>query len=198
VSSYVGRYLLSPDMEQQIFATRRHWAALTSIGATFTAFWLGGFVALGLSGGVGIVAMTAVCFLFFSLCWFGWYIAQWYVEVFIVTNRRVLLVSGLFTRRVAIMPLIKVTDLTFEQTATGQLLGYGSFIIESAGQHQALARIDFLPDPEMHYQQVSSLLFGPKVDVDPEDVAPEDVPRRDDAANAGNQVTEPLPRVPTR
>jgi uncharacterized membrane protein YdbT with pleckstrin-like domain len=185
--SYVGRYLLSPDKEQEIFATRRHWGSMFSVGLTFATFWLAGFIALGLSGGAGIVAMTAVCFLFFSLCWFGWFIAQWYVEVFIVTNRRVLLVSGLLTRRVAIMPLIKVTDLTFEETPLGQLLGYGSFIIESAGQHQALARVDYLPDPEVHYQQVASLLFGPKVDVDPEDVLPED--------EQPTQITAPLPRV---
>ena len=30
------------------------------------------------------------------------------------------------------MPLVKVTDLTHEQTAFGRLLDYGSFIIESA------------------------------------------------------------------
>lgn len=204
--SYVDRYLLSADKEKQIFATRRHWAELLATGLTFTAFWIGGFAVLGISGGVGLPAMVAVCFLFFSLCWLAWFVAQWYVEVFIVTNRRVLLVSGLLTRKVAIMPLIKVTDLTFEQTAVGQVLGYGSFIIESAGQHQALARVDYLPNPKHHYLQVAELLFGPKVDVDPEDVRPDQQgPNPPDGGGrppyvggGAPEITEPLPRVPIR
>jgi uncharacterized membrane protein YdbT with pleckstrin-like domain len=189
--SYVGRYLLSPDKEKEIFATRRHWAELLSVGLTFTCFWLGGFIVLGISGGAGLAAMVAVCFLFFSLCWLAWFVAQWYVEVFVVTNRRVLLVSGLLTRKVAIMPLMKVTDLTFEQTATGQILGYGSFIIESAGQHQALARVDYLPDPKVHYQEVAELLFGPKVEADPEDA------RAHESAGEANETVQ-LPRVTSR
>jgi hypothetical protein len=42
----------------------------------------------------------------------------------------------------------------------GQILGYGVFIVESAGQDQALSRIAYLPHPDELYQQVSTLLFG--------------------------------------
>jgi hypothetical protein len=65
---------------------------------------------------------------------------------------------------------MKVTDLTYQQSPLGRILNYGSFILESAGQQQALSRVDFLPQPAKRYQQVSGLLFGTDVDVDPDDL----------------------------
>ncbi len=84
---------------------------------------------------------------------------QWHHERFIVTDRRVLLVYGLLTQRIGVMPLSKVTDLTYERSLAGRLLGYGAFVVESAGQHQAFSRIDFLPYPDRLYHDVSMLLF---------------------------------------
>jgi hypothetical protein len=54
-----------------------------------------------------------------------------------------------------------VTDLTYRRSIPGRLLGYGAFIVESAGQHQAFNQIDFVPSPDRLYQDVSTLLFGP-------------------------------------
>jgi hypothetical protein len=41
------------------------------------------------------------------------------------------------------MPLTKVTDLTFQRTLGGRILGYGTVIAESAGQNQAFERINY-------------------------------------------------------
>ena len=60
------------------------------------------------------------------------------------------------------MPLSKVTDLTFERTAIGRALGYGTIIVESAGQIQALNRIDYVPNPQEVYEALSELIFGEK------------------------------------
>jgi hypothetical protein len=73
-----------------------------------------------------------------------------------------MLTKGIFTHQVGMMPLTKVTDLTFERTLNGRMLGYGTMVIESAGQIQALNRIDFLPDPEEVYEAISELVFGDK------------------------------------
>jgi uncharacterized membrane protein YdbT with pleckstrin-like domain len=91
-----------------------------------------------------------------------WKVGEWQVERFIVTDQRILLTSGLFTRRVAMMPLRKVTDMTYERSLSGRLCGYGTFIMESAGQDQALRSINFLPSPDVLYREVSDLLFGPE------------------------------------
>lgn len=90
----------------------------------------------------------------------GWIIGEWWVERFIVTDQRVMLISGIITRKVAIMPLSKVTDMTYERSLLGQMLGYGAFIVESAGQVQALSTISFIPHPDRLYVQVSEMLFG--------------------------------------
>ena len=58
------------------------------------------------------------------------------------------------------MPLRKVTDMTYERSVLGRLLGYGEFIMESAGQDQALSRVPYLPRPDSLYLEVSQLLFG--------------------------------------
>jgi membrane protein YdbS with pleckstrin-like domain len=182
-SDTLDRYLLRT--ETTVFAVRRHWAALAEVGGILLAYWIGAIIVIALLGNIEIVLLIAICFMFFSLCWFGWQLLDWRVERFLVTNRRVLLISGLLTRNVAIMPLIKVTDLTYQQSPLGRVLGYGSFIIESAGQHQALSRVDYLPQPQKRYQQVSALLFGTNVDIDPDD-------------GVGQQVTQPVPHIPPR
>jgi membrane protein YdbS with pleckstrin-like domain len=166
-ATQTDQYLLRT--ERMIFSVRRHWAALAEVGGMLAIYWIGALIVLGLLGQYQLIRLIALCFMFFSLCWFAWQILDWRIERFMVTNRRVLLISGILTRNVAIMPLMKVTDLTYQQSPLGRVLGYGSFILESAGQQQALSRVDFLPQPAKRYQQVSGLLFGTDVDIDPDD-----------------------------
>ena len=47
----------------------------------------------------------------------------------------------------------------FQRSAMGQLLGYGEFILESAGQDQALRNVDYIPYPEQLYLEVCGLIF---------------------------------------
>jgi membrane protein YdbS with pleckstrin-like domain len=153
-----GRYLLPTErVEIQI---RRHWAVLA--GDTLQAILLlvvGVLLARVLSS-VGFAEMVAVYFCLFVVARWVWRLVDWNHEVLIVTDKRLLLLTGIFSRKVAIMPLVKVTDLTFYRSSTGLLLGYGKFIVESAGQDQALSTIDYVPKPEQLYIQISSLLFG--------------------------------------
>src|SRR3712207_7307605 len=53
-------------------------------------------------------------------------VGEWWMRHFIVTNRRVLLTSGIIVRTVALLPLRRITDLTYKETLFGQLLGYRS------------------------------------------------------------------------
>jgi uncharacterized membrane protein YdbT with pleckstrin-like domain len=76
--------------------------------------------------------------------------------------KRFMLTSGVFETKVAMMPISKVTDLTYERTVSGRMFGYGTLIVESAGQIQALNRLEFLPDPEEVYDAISELTFGDK------------------------------------
>ncbi|WP_018335208.1 PH domain-containing protein [Actinomycetospora chiangmaiensis] len=89
-------------------------------------------------------------------------ISEWWVEKVVMTDKRVMLAEGVFTQRIGMMPLGKVTDLTFERTFMGRILGYGTLVIESAGQIQALNRISYMPDPDEFYEAISELVFGEK------------------------------------
>ena len=97
---------------------------------------------------------------------FVWKVADWSVDYFVVTSARMLLTSGLITRKVAMMPLSKVTDMSFQRTLLGRMLGYGSFILESAGQDQAFREVHYLPYPETLYLEVCQMIFPGKGDGD--------------------------------
>jgi membrane protein YdbS with pleckstrin-like domain len=155
----VNRYLL-PN-EQQVITVRRHPAVL--IGPSALA--LAGLLAAGIltatvlhgNGALVTAVWIAWIVLFARMIWKA---INWAVDFFVVTSHRILLTSGVLTRKVAMMPLTKVTDMSFQRSFAGRLLGFGEFIVESAGQDQALRNIDHIPYPEQLYLEVCGMLFG--------------------------------------
>jgi len=152
------KYLL-PD-EPPVIARRRHWASLARPALRgVPAFAVGVFLlqldpANGLTTGVGaLVALGALGYL-------ALHVAEWWRRFLLITRRRVLLTSGVIIRTVAIMPLRRITDLTWQETAWGQVLGYGTFRFESAGQRQGLDEITFVPGAKALYKTLSQLMFG--------------------------------------
>ncbi|HEV2888144.1 MAG TPA: PH domain-containing protein [Jatrophihabitans sp.] len=153
------KYLI--PSERAVVVTHRHWASLMKVGAGSAAVFLLAMLMVLYLSDEQFFAVVGVLALLGSLGWFGFAWWFWATEEFVITDKRVLIVSGIITRRVAIMPLTKVTDLTYERSLLGRLLGYGVFVMESAGQHQAMSRIEYLPRPDRLYHDVSTLLFGP-------------------------------------
>lgn len=157
----VNKYLL--PHENQVITVRRHPAVLmVPVGLV-----LGGLIVAGLlSNTVASEAGKAISWIWwgwlFLLAWFVWRVAEWSVDYFVITNQRMLLTNGLITRKVAMMPLAKVTDMSFKRTIAGRMLGYGEFILESAGQDQALTNVPFLPYPEQLYLEVCEMIFPNK------------------------------------
>ena len=43
------------------------------------------------------------------------------------TDKRFLLFFGFIRRKVAMMPLLKVTDMTYDRSLLGRIVGYGTF-----------------------------------------------------------------------
>ena len=58
------------------------------------------------------------------------------------------------------MPLTKVTDMSYERSVPGRIFGYGRFVMESAGQDQALHKVNWVPDPDHHYRAICAEIFG--------------------------------------
>jgi hypothetical protein len=57
------------------------------------------------------------------------------------------------------MPLLKVTDMSYVRSIPGQFLGYGKFVLESAGQDQALREVKWVPDPDQTYRDICAEIF---------------------------------------
>ena len=98
-----------------------------------------------------------------------WRYLNWRHDWFVATDKRFLLFYGFIRRKVAMMPLTKVTDMTFDRSLLGRIIGYGTFLLESAGQDQALGHIEYVPNAERHYRAICTVLFGADAPVDPDD-----------------------------
>lgn len=157
----VDRYLL--PHEQEVITVRKHPAVLL---APF-AWAVVGLVIAALATETVLRHESGLTWVIWAvwgivLLRFLWAAVNWAVDYFVVTSHRFILTSGLFTRKVAMMPLVKVTDMTFKRSFLGRMLGYGTFILESAGQDQALSTVDHIPYPEQLYLEVCSLIFPQK------------------------------------
>jgi len=153
--------LLAPN-ERVVTEVRRHWAQ---------QFWVGVLVFATLILTLVIDTVMPLTPLVRNILWLSWFavlayfiwrVIEWSMDWFVITDRRFMLAYGVFTRQVGMMPLSKVTDMRYDRTLGGRLLGYGKFVLESAGQDQALSTIDYLPEPDQLYVQVMDLLFGEK------------------------------------
>ncbi|WP_374999781.1 PH domain-containing protein [Aeromicrobium sp. CTD01-1L150] len=138
-------HLLDDEGEHVIDLVRKHAVvyirpALEVVGVLLL-WWIALFgpIQLGwlfLLGGLGLAAHA----LFLTL--------REHRDVFVITNMRVFRASGVFTVRVATMPITRILDITVEKPVIGRVLGYGHFIFESAAQAQGLRDIRFIGDPD--------------------------------------------------
>lgn len=157
-------YLLSS--ERRVIRLRRHWAVMLpylvqTVLALVIAFTLSYFIS-GSGTYVWLVQNVLWYAALFVLLRFTFHLVEWWVERIVVTDKRFMLTTGIFTTKVAMMPVSKITDMTYERSLIGRMLGYGTMILESAGQIQALNRIEFLPRPEEVFDAISGLVFGDK------------------------------------
>jgi membrane protein YdbS with pleckstrin-like domain len=154
----VNKYLL--PHEHQVITVRKHPAVLlgpisVALGGVLVALVLGTTVFIHNGQAIIVLVIGAVILLLY-LAFKTW---EWSADYFAVTSDRMLEASGIFTRKIAMMPLVKVTDMSFQRSAMGRILGYGQFILESAGQDQALRTIDHVPYPEQLYLEICALIF---------------------------------------
>ena len=135
----VESHLLTDEGEEVIDLVRHHWVVywlptLELVGVA--ALWLLallGPIQLGwffLVGGV-VLALHAV---------YG--LARERRDVFVVTNMRVFRASGVFSVRIATMPITRILDITVEKPLLGRILGFGR---ESADRSMAPGRENVMP-----------------------------------------------------
>ena len=145
---------------------RRHWAMLTkpilqTIVVVGVAFGLSLLVSR-LSQGLWLVQSLLWYLAVAAVMRFAWKVLEWWLELIIVTDKRFMITSGVLETKNSMMPITKVTDMSFLRPFIGQILGYGTLRVESAGQKQDLEHIEYVPRPEEVFKAISELIFGEK------------------------------------
>ncbi len=123
--------------EKVILKVRQHWVVLVPavllwflVVSASTAAWLsmppkwGAVPRWGVVAALGLVAVVGCVRPFLS--WLSW--------SFILTEGRVMTRSGVLARRGRDIPLIRVNDVSFQQSLLGRLFGLGRVVIESGGE----------------------------------------------------------------
>jgi membrane protein YdbS with pleckstrin-like domain len=159
-SALVSRYLF--PTEQFRGEWRRHWIYLikaigTSLGIGTLAVWAtllrikphyAGWIVAGIIG--------------YTVFWVGYRLVSWYVHRFVITNKRLVLMEGVFNRRVRMLPLARVTDMNYDQSPMGRILNYGTFHLESVNRWSTLRRIRDLPNPNELYLRLVEEMYEPE------------------------------------
>lgn len=158
---HLSRYLL--DAERVVIAVRRHPAqvlepVVSAVGGLALVLWL----QLRIPPDLGLLS---------DLLWPAWSLLlgralirlwMWREDWFVATDSRLLLTYGIVTRKVAMMPLAKVTDMSYNRSPLGRVLGYGEFVLESAGHDQAMRVVSWLPNPDQLYRLICAEIFDPR------------------------------------
>jgi membrane protein YdbS with pleckstrin-like domain len=158
VPASVNRYLL--PHERQVISVHEHPAVLIGpIALVLLGLAIAGWLSNSVAGGNGTAILVIWLAWVVLLLWFLFKVWAWSVDYFVVTSQRLILAQGFVVRKVGMLPLTKVTDMSFQRSTIGRILGYGEFIVESAGQDQALRNVKFIPYPEQLYLEVCGLIF---------------------------------------
>lgn len=185
-----GEYLVAEIHRHRIVLLKPFLAV---VGAAALAIWID--LNVGGTGSSPVVRLVWAAALV-VLAWALWRWAEWRNERFVVTDKRILLFRGFVTKRVPMMPLTKVTDMTYERSVLGRLLGYGTFVLESAGQDQALSRIDHVPNSDENYRKIIAEIFG--VSDESAEEEGEDVSEEEAAWETEHDVPDPTPLTSRR
>ena len=172
VPASVNKYLL--PHERQVISVHQHPAVLIRpIFEVLLGLAIAGWLSNSAAHGNGTIILVIWILWGLLLLRLVWKVIDWSLNYFVITSQRLLLSKGFPTRKVNMMPLAKVTDMSFQRSPMGQILGYGEFIVESAGQDQALRNVDHLPYPEQLYLEVCGLIFKEEDEANPGDLAKE-------------------------
>ncbi len=137
----VDKYVLDKAGEYMVLEVRKHWVAsvwpatrliggllifITSWAFQAPIYWI--FFVVGLA-----LAVQA-----------AWRLLEEYRDRFVITNQRLIRVSGVFDTQRASVPLGRILDVTVKKPWLGHMLNYGHFVFESAAQVQGLNHIRYV------------------------------------------------------
>lgn len=163
IRSAALRRLVLPG-ETVVVAVHKHWSAVaepvaSAVVTIVVVAWLTSLIGDG-AGWVGAVLWLGALA---AAARAAWRLAEWRREWFVATDKRLIKTSGLLTHKVGMLPLGKVTDMSYQRSVAGRVLGFGTFVLESAGQDQAMRTIEYVVRPDETYRRICDTLFGDSV-----------------------------------
>jgi uncharacterized membrane protein YdbT with pleckstrin-like domain len=144
--------------EQSVEALHPHWKTLA--GPVVTAFVIVAALLVGevlIPGGreAAIERLAAAVLAIALLMWWLVYpLLKWRTTRYELTTRRMRLRTGVVARNGSDIPLSRITDVSFRKSLLDRLLGCGTLVVESAGEHAEI----ILPQVP-HVERVSATLF---------------------------------------
>lgn len=149
--------------EHVVVAARKHWLLLVRpvcglIAAIFGVL----FIAIGFPATLSALKIAALLWFLVLIGFAAWKFKQWQNEWFVATNRRVFVIHGVFSSNLSTMGLAKVTDFQHKRSWLGKKIGYGTLVLENAGQDQGMHEVTNLPYPMLIYKALGAELFKEK------------------------------------
>ena len=146
---------LLTEGETVVLRARQHWLALFSRARNAVLLWVVGVVLLGVvvffnvqQGLVrDVLSGIALVLIVLGLAIFIYRLWQWWAQDYIVTNRRLLKVSGILNKRSADSSLEKINDAILTQSLLGRMMNFGNLEILTAAD-QAVDRYYMLNSPK--------------------------------------------------
>ena len=144
--------------ENVVYRTRQHWLALIIRGRSAIGALLLGIILIALplfipnvlpegSGlrtvvsGAGLILLVIGVLLFILRFW------SWSNQDYVITNRRLLKVTGIFNKHAADSSLEKINDAILDQPVLGRMLNYGDLEILTAAE-EAVDLYHMLDNPK--------------------------------------------------
>lgn len=93
------------------------------------------------------------------LFWLVIRVAAWFYTYFVVTQIRIIFISGFVVRKVTTVPLREIRDLELRRSLPGRLIGYGKFIAEPSRHGYRIPTMNYQPYPEQLFLEIYGLLF---------------------------------------
>lgn len=138
---------LLADHERIVFELRPHWVAVVP-ALLWAALIVVAWVALGAltDSGPALVALS-VGALIALLVLSAVPLLKWSRTLFVLTTDRLITRRGVIAREATEIPLERINDVAFKQSALERLVGAGDLLIESAGE-RGQTRITNVKKPE--------------------------------------------------
>jgi uncharacterized membrane protein YdbT with pleckstrin-like domain len=139
---YVEELLASN--EHIVYRTRKHWIAPLLATVTGTLLTVGGLVAVFSQFLVDqgfwhdLLTWGGAIALVVGLVLLGKAFIDWRSEEYVVTNHKVMKVSGILRKTAEGSALEKINDITISQSLLGRSLGYGTLIVTTAADESNL------------------------------------------------------------